>query len=317
MGTFFGTADAYSHYLRELGHDCARSRRQLRAFAAGVGARARARRRVLGTVLLAQVEDFRARCRLPAEPSLPDRHDDGCATAQQRARAGRSRALPRPISGFACSTFCSPRFRTSSSGSRARASRPSTSGSASIRASSSRSATSPTEHDVVFVGALNGIRHRRGNASDRVRGSPADPSTCGATTFGLAHAVVPASGSLPRRGLGDRHVPHPCLVEDRPQPSHHGRAPTANNMRLYEATGVGSLLSPTPRRISRDLFEPGREVVTYRSGRRARRAGSALPRHDEDARREIAAAGQARTLRDHTYCRPHAGARRDPREHRP
>ena len=37
----------------------------------------------------------------------------------------------------------------------------------------------------------------------------------------------------------------------------------ANNMRLYEATGVGSLLLTDEGSNLAELFEPGREVVTY------------------------------------------------------
>jgi spore maturation protein CgeB len=50
-----------------------------------------------------------------------------------------------------------------------------------------------------------------------------------------------------------------------------------------------------------ELFVPGREVLSYRDAddlvTQARRYLA-----DREARREIAAAGQARTLRDHTYA---------------
>jgi spore maturation protein CgeB len=75
----------------------------------------------------------------------------------------------------------------------------------------------------------------------------------------------------------------------------------ANNMRLYEATGVGSLLVTDAKKNLPELFEPGREVVTY-TGSDELVAQVQRYLADEDARREIAAAGQARTLRDHTYA---------------
>ena len=39
----------------------------------------------------------------------------------------------------------------------------------------------------------------------------------------------------------------------------------ANNMRLYESTGVGALLITDAKRNLTDLFEPDEEVVTYSS----------------------------------------------------
>jgi spore maturation protein CgeB len=76
----------------------------------------------------------------------------------------------------------------------------------------------------------------------------------------------------------------------------------ANNMRLYEATGVGAALLTDSGHNLTDLFEPEREVATYRD------AGDAVARaqrllEDEPARSALAEAGQARTLREHTMAR--------------
>lgn len=74
----------------------------------------------------------------------------------------------------------------------------------------------------------------------------------------------------------------------------------ANNMRLYEATGVGTLLVTDWKDNLHELFEPGREVVTYRDVREC----TGLVRYyldHEDERTAIAKAGQERTLREHTY----------------
>ncbi len=76
----------------------------------------------------------------------------------------------------------------------------------------------------------------------------------------------------------------------------------ANNMRLFESTGVGSLLITEAAQNLHDLFEPGREVVTYASESELVEKVSHLLAH-EDERADIAAAGQARTLREHTYRR--------------
>jgi spore maturation protein CgeB len=74
----------------------------------------------------------------------------------------------------------------------------------------------------------------------------------------------------------------------------------ANNMRLYEATGVGSLLLTDAKQNLGDLFEVGREVAAYRDEDELVDAVEHYLGH-EDERAAIAAAGQQRTLRDHTF----------------
>lgn len=74
------------------------------------------------------------------------------------------------------------------------------------------------------------------------------------------------------------------------------------NIRMFEATGMGScLLTDTGENMS-DLFEEDREVVTYSSiDECIEKIGYLLEHHE--VRREIAEAGQRRTLRDHTVTR--------------
>ena len=74
----------------------------------------------------------------------------------------------------------------------------------------------------------------------------------------------------------------------------------ANNMRLYEATGVGSLLLTDRKDNLGELFEPGKEVVAYSSADEAAELIRYYLAHPEEAA-TIARAGQARTLREHTY----------------
>jgi spore maturation protein CgeB len=74
----------------------------------------------------------------------------------------------------------------------------------------------------------------------------------------------------------------------------------ANNMRLYEATGVGTLLVTEWKINLPEIFEPGREVVTYRTREECVEVLQYYRAH-EDERAAIAAAGQQRTLRNHTY----------------
>lgn len=74
----------------------------------------------------------------------------------------------------------------------------------------------------------------------------------------------------------------------------------ASNMRLYEATGVGTCLLTDWKQNLHEVFEPDVEVVTYRSAEEAIEKFRYLLAHD-DERRKIATAGQCRTLRSHTF----------------
>lgn len=75
---------------------------------------------------------------------------------------------------------------------------------------------------------------------------------------------------------------------------------SASNMRLFEATGVGTCLVTDWKGNLGDLFEPDVEVVTYRSpGECAEKVKWLLdhPRHKD----QIALAGQRKTLSTHTF----------------
>lgn len=74
----------------------------------------------------------------------------------------------------------------------------------------------------------------------------------------------------------------------------------ANNMRLFEATGCGALLITDYKDNLNSLFEIGEEVVAYRSVEEAISLIGYYRDHP-DAARIIAAAGQRRTLRSHSY----------------
>lgn len=76
----------------------------------------------------------------------------------------------------------------------------------------------------------------------------------------------------------------------------------ANNMRLYEATGMGALLLTDRKANLGELFEVGKEVVAYSSPEEATELIHYYIRHPEEAT-AIAQAGQQRTLREHTYQR--------------
>jgi hypothetical protein len=91
------------------------------------------------------------------------------------------------------------------------------------------------------------------------------------------------------------------LVRARISLNRHGDVAGENaaNMRLYEATGVGSLLLTDEKKNLGELFGPD-EIVTYKDeDELVERIGWYLEHEDERA--AIASAGHRRTLRDHTY----------------
>jgi spore maturation protein CgeB len=103
------------------------------------------------------------------------------------------------------------------------------------------------------------------------------------------------------RGVAWGSEMYDVLLRSRITLNHHGDVdPYANNCRLFEATGTGTLLVTDWKANLHDLFDVGREVAAYRSVEDC----AQIIRHyltHEEALRTMAKAGQARTLRDHTY----------------
>jgi spore maturation protein CgeB len=74
----------------------------------------------------------------------------------------------------------------------------------------------------------------------------------------------------------------------------------ANNMRLYEATGMGALLLTDHKDNLNDIFEIGKEVVSYRNEQECLELLQYYAEHEVE-RAAIARAGQQRVLKEHTY----------------
>ncbi len=72
----------------------------------------------------------------------------------------------------------------------------------------------------------------------------------------------------------------------------------AANIRMFETTGVGSLLMTDHKKNIRDFFEPDTEIVTYQSEEECIEKTNWLLDHPKEAA-AIALAGQKRTLKDH------------------
>jgi hypothetical protein len=83
--------------------------------------------------------------------------------------------------------------------------------------------------------------------------------------------------------------------------NHHGDVlPYANNLRLYEATGMGALLITDWKKNLLDMFEPDKEVITYRTPEDCAEKIRFYLENDKE-RENIAHAGHKRTLIEHTY----------------
>ncbi len=75
----------------------------------------------------------------------------------------------------------------------------------------------------------------------------------------------------------------------------------ADNLRLFEVTGVGALLITDWKENLHKVFEVGKEVLAYRNADECIALIQYYLERDIE-RNAIALAGQQRTLREHTYC---------------
>jgi hypothetical protein len=95
-----------------------------------------------------------------------------------------------------------------------------------------------------------------------------------------------------------------ALASSRMVFNYHGNAsgPFAANIRLFEATGVGSCLVTDWKQDLRDLFDLDSEIVAFRSPEECVEKIRWLVDHPKELQ-SIAERGQQRTLRDHSYAR--------------
>jgi spore maturation protein CgeB len=156
-------------------------------------------------------------------------------------------------------------------------------------------------HGVCFVGGLDPKVHSSGTAllERAARSVPIE-------FWGYGAQALPDDSAIRRRYHGEAWGldMYRVLARSRIVVNRHidVAAGYANNMRLYEATGSGALLLTDPGRNLGELFSPEREVVVY-DGPEDLAAKLSHYLADDESRRRIAAAGQERTLRNHTYER--------------
>lgn len=119
----------------------------------------------------------------------------------------------------------------------------------------------------------------------KLKGSPEERVRTHSAVWGIDMYRVLASSKMTINIHG--------LTEDGP-PVH------ANNLRLFEGTGMGALLVTDRLLKLGDLFEVGREIVDYGDANECAELIDHYLDHPVEAM-TIAAAGQSRTLRDHTW----------------
>lgn len=120
--------------------------------------------------------------------------------------------------------------------------------------------------------------------------------------WGMIDASLPTSLRRCYQGPAWGYDVYRILHDSKLTLNEHGKwaGPYANNLRLYEATGVGTLLVTDWKTNLHEMFEPGKELVTFRSAEECVEVVQYYLEHSAE-RECIAKAGQQRTLRDHTY----------------
>jgi hypothetical protein len=124
--------------------------------------------------------------------------------------------------------------------------------------------------------------------------------------WGDGAAALPADNPIRRRYRGSAWGPEMFRVLRRSRVTLNKHIAVAendaNNMRLFEATGMGACLVTDWKENLPDLFEPGKEVIAYRSVEECLDRLRYLESHEAE-RQRIAEAGQARCLSEHSYER--------------
>jgi hypothetical protein len=302
MDTHFGTADAYSHFLQPLGHEA-------HEVVANAGPLQQAWAREHGLagaseeeILLAQARDYEPdvvyvqNLHYPSDRALAELRTVSRLVAGQiaseRPPDKRLRAFDLLLTSF-------PHFvdRFRALGVDAEYFRIGFDPRVLARLEAEQAPVG--EHGAVFVGALNRTQHRQANGllARAARRGPID-------FWGYGARGWPPWSPIRRRYHGEawgmemfRVLRAARIVLNR-----HIRVAEgyANNMRLYEATGVGSLLLTDEKSNLGELFEVDAEVVTYAGeDELVERVLHYLDHEDE--RQAIARAGQERTLREHGY----------------
>jgi spore maturation protein CgeB len=159
----------------------------------------------------------------------------------------------------------------------------------------------PHPYEAVFVGGFADV-HSRGTALLEKVAAEIELDV-----WGYGAESLPAGSSLRKRFHGEAWGldMYNVFRNSKIAVNRHGivspeNETFANNMRLYEATGVGAMLLTDEKDNLGELFNVGSEVVSYSDADDLIEKIRYYLVHDEE-RLAIARAGQERTLHSHTY----------------
>ncbi len=149
---------------------------------------------------------------------------------------------------------------------------------------------------LTFVGSLSAMHGERANLIEALCEARPDMRVYSPSVGGLPKtSPIRRCFAGPAYGLDMFRV----LARSQVTINHHGfPEPHANNMRLFEATGVGALLLTDDKPDLGQYFDVGMEVLTYSTPSECIEAIIGLPRIGLD---RIATCGQRRTLGSHTW----------------
>ena len=161
-----------------------------------------------------------------------------------------------------------------------------------------RLTSTPASYGAVFVGGMTNL-HVKGNEVIRHAAGRVDLDV-----WGYGFEDLPSDSPILRRFHGEAWGldMYNVLKGAKIVVNRHGEVAEnyASNMRLFEATGVGSLLITDEKDNLGEFFEVGKEIETYGDPDELVDKIKYFLTHEEQ-RARIACAGQARTLREHTY----------------
>ena len=156
----------------------------------------------------------------------------------------------------------------------------------------------PRPYPLTFVGGLGGYHSKGSKMLEAIA------QELPLQVWGYGGQQLPSSSTLKDRWHGEAWADdmYGLLTKSRITLNRHIDVAEgyANNMRLYEATGMGACLLTDSKLNLPELFEPDREVLTYTSPAEAVSKLKQLLNHPQEAA-AIAVRGQQRTPKEHTY----------------
>lgn len=165
----------------------------------------------------------------------------------------------------------------------------------------SRLTTGAMSYDVTLIGSFHNVHSSRVAFMEDLCARLANPERLKIWAPTIDHLPVRSRIRQHYMGRAWGCQMYDILNRSKMTLNHHGDVPPyANNMRLYEATGVGTLLVTDWKVNLQDIFTPGKEVLAYRTPAECAELIQHYLGHDAE-REAVARAGKKRTLHEHTF----------------